>query len=145
MLFIDSSALLQLHVTQCKTHTDYDFAELGLVLQDLNRLQALTLDACDLRERTIHKLFTVFVCTTSLTSLSLADNMRLGEGGVIALCAALRVNASLTSLNLRGCNLGIGDAEELAQLLMVSPSLTDLQVCAVLAYSHVLSVSISIT
>jgi hypothetical protein len=31
---------------------------------------------------------------------------RLAEGGVSALCAALRVNVSLTSLNLRGCSLG---------------------------------------
>jgi hypothetical protein len=43
-------------------------------VQDLDHLQALSLDNCNLRGRSIHKLFTVFVCTTSLTSLSLAQN-----------------------------------------------------------------------
>lgn len=121
-------SLQELHVTGCGSYTEFDLAELGLVLQDMSKLSALTLDGCGLKGGSIKKLFTVFVCTTTLTSLSLANNEQLGEGGVSSLCAALRVNASLTSLNLRGCTLGMSDAEELAEVLMVSPSLTDLQV-----------------
>ena len=44
------------------------------------------------------------------------------------LCAALRVNQTVTSLDLRGCKVNKTAAEDLAQVLHVSPSLTDLYI-----------------
>ena len=39
-----SPNILELHVSGCCKHSEYDLAEFGLVLQDLSRLQALSLE-----------------------------------------------------------------------------------------------------
>jgi len=118
----------ELHVSGCSKHSEYDLAEFGLVLQDLARLQALSLEACELTSRSVQRMLSLFVCSTSLESLSLAHNKSLGSEGVSALCAALRVNRTLTSLDLRGCHVDRSASESLAQVLLLSPSLTDLQI-----------------
>ena len=121
-------SIQELHVSGCSKHTEYDLAEFGLVLQDLSRLQALSMEACELTSRSVQKMLSLFVCSTSLESLSLAHNKGLGSDGVSALCAALRVNRALTSLDLRGCHVDRSASENLAQVLLSSPSLTDLQI-----------------
>ena len=45
-----------------------------------------------------------------------------------ALCVGLRINSTLTSLDLRGCRVTRKAAENLAEVLLMSPSLTDLQI-----------------
>jgi len=116
----------ELHVSGCCKHNEYALAEFGLVLQDLCRLQAFSMEACALTGRSVQKMMTLFACSTSLQSLSLAHNEGLGEDGVSVLCAALRVNQAVTSLDLRGCKVNKTAAEDLAQVLHMSPSLTDL-------------------
>ena len=60
----------------------YALAELGLVLQDLCRLQAFSMEACALTGRSVQKMMTLFACSTSLQSLSLAHNEGLGQDGI---------------------------------------------------------------
>lgn len=61
----------------------YALAELGLVLQDLCRLQAFSMEACSLTGRSVQKMMTLFACSTSLQSLSLAHNEGLGQDGIL--------------------------------------------------------------
>ena len=127
-------ALQEVHVSGCRKHVEYELGEFGLVLQGLEQLQALSLEACGLTGRGVQRLLSLFACSTSLTSLSLAHNADLGgdggggQDGVVALCAGLRINSTLTSLDLRGCRLTRKAAENLAEVLLMSPSLTDLQI-----------------
>ena len=106
------------------------------MLKDLSHLQALSMEACALTGRSVQQMLTLFICSTSLESLSLAHNESLGSDGVSALCAALRVNSTITSLDLRGCHVNRSASENLAEVLLMSPSLTDLQIDAVEQYSE---------
>ena len=62
---------------------------------------------------------------TSLTSLDLSNNS-IGDEGASSLSDALRVNTSLTSLNLPGNSIGDEGASSLSEALRVNTSLTSL-------------------
>eukprot|EP00960_Hanusia_phi_P031249 749180-Hanusia_phi.AAC.6 len=120
--------LREIHLSGCVLYNELDLAELGLVVQDLQDLMSLSLEACNLQDSSLKKLIAMFACSPKLEMLSLAYNEKLGIDGISILCAALRVNKTITSLDLRGCSLQRQSAEELAQILLTSQSLTDLQI-----------------
>ena len=74
-------ALQEVHVSGCRKHVEYELAEFGLVLQGLEQLQALSLEACGLTGRGVQRLLSFFACSTSLASLSLAHNADIGGDG----------------------------------------------------------------
>jgi hypothetical protein len=63
---------------------------------------------------------------STLKSLVLSENFDIGVIGASVLAKALRVNQSLTSLNLAMCNVKSAGARQLAESLSVNSTLTEL-------------------
>ena len=61
-----------------------------------------------------------------MTTLNLSSNTNIGDKGAIGLGEALKVNASLTMLNLSSTNIGDEGAIGLGEALKVNASLTTL-------------------
>ena len=92
----------------------------GAGLQDeLNGLNAwckvnvLDLNDCELREGGGQAIAAALRVNTTLTNLNLYRN-ELGEGGGQAIAAVLRVNTTLTNLNLYRNELGEGGGQAIA-------------------------------
>ena len=80
----------------------------------------------DLFEPSLRTLFLALKVNTSVTSLSLHDCSHIGAEEDNSLSQALRINASLTSLDLYYSFIGDEGANSLSQALRVNTSLTSL-------------------
>lgn len=97
---------------------------LAAALKSNVTLIALNLNGCNFKD--ITALATVIKVNRSLTVLGLGGNT-FGDTGSNALAAALKVNVTLTSLNLRQCDLK--DISELAKTLQAHRFLQHLSLC----------------
>ena len=104
----------------------------GEGLQDkLNGLNAwckvtvLYLNDCGLQERGAQAIADVLRVNTTLTNLNLGSNS-LGEDGGQAIAAVLRVNTTLTEFDLSGNGVGEGAGQAIADVLRVNTTLTEL-------------------
>ena len=79
----------------------------------------LYLNDCGLQERGAQAIADVLRVNRTLTNLNLRSN-QLGEGGAQAIAAALRENHMLTNLNLGWNSLGEGAAQAIAAALRVN-------------------------
>ncbi|XP_067039944.1 protein NLRC3-like isoform X2 [Acropora muricata] len=113
-------------IDECKLFSETLYTELA-------HMFGKSLDLVDLTyfgshygfKRSVSTLFLVLRVNTSLTSLNLSWNS-IGAEGAYFLSQALRVNTSLTSLELRGNPIGADGANSLSEALKINTSLTSL-------------------
>ncbi|XP_015771028.1 PREDICTED: protein NLRC5-like isoform X2 [Acropora digitifera] len=89
-------------------------------------LELVDLNGSDFSHRLFSTLFLALRVNTSLTSLDLSENF-IGDKGANSLSEALRVNISLTYLDLGGNSIGNEGAHSLSEALRVNTSLTSLR------------------
>ena len=101
------------------------YPELAHLFGKSLELVDLTVDRRHFFHRLFSTLFLALKVNTSLTSLNL-DGNSIGDEGANSLSEALRVNTSLTSLDLRDNSIGDEGAHSLSEALRVNTSLTSL-------------------
>ena len=118
-------------MNQCKVFSETLYTELAHIFGKSLDLVDLT---CSLGllypfEISFSPLFLALRVNSSLTSLNLFEN-HIGDEGANSLSEALRVNTSLTSLGLSTNSIGDEGANSLSEALRVNTSLTSLDLSA---------------
>ena len=116
-------SLALLFIDECKLFSETMFTKLAhLFGKSLDRVKLRFFHLYSEPEL-LSPLYLALRVNTSVTSLDLRDNS-IGEEGASSLSEALRVNTSLTSLNLSDNSIGVEGASSLSEALRVNTSLT---------------------